>query len=130
MRTVAALTLGLLIGSPALAQQPQPADPTVLMDQMIRQRMELDAQRRNNEATRLELERRDEEHYQRATNQQVMGELMRYCPSGEPPCPRKPPQALLQEASRRGLVEFKPQQPSTECVTMGDGFGGGVTDCY
>jgi putative tryptophan/tyrosine transport system substrate-binding protein len=35
------------------------------------------------------------------------------------------------EVQRRGLVKFTaPQRSGFECVTMGDGDGGGFTDCY
>jgi hypothetical protein len=103
---------------------------------LIRQQQELDVQRDRNEAMRLELERRDLEdqlRYQRASDQQIMGEMARYCPpNGEPPCAAQPPQPLLQEAARRGLIAFAPQPPSgpsADCVTLGDGLGGGITDC-
>jgi hypothetical protein len=60
------------------------------------------ALRRQNEQMRLELERLDLEsqpRHRRLTDSQVMGELTRYCPSGESPCSVEPPTALLQEAA-------------------------------
>jgi hypothetical protein len=135
----ASAVFGLAIMLPqslALAQSQQPVDPTAELQQMIRQQDQLDAQRHQNEAMRLELERRDLEdqlRYRNATDPQIMGELARYCPpNGEPPCSSEPPQSLLQEATKRGLIQFssqRPSAPSADCVTLGDGMGGGVTDC-
>jgi hypothetical protein len=105
----------LLVAGSVRAQTEQPVDPTAILEQMIRQQDELEAQRHRNEAMRLELERRDLEdqlRYRRATNEQIAGEMARYCPNGEPPCSMQPPQSLLQEAARRGRIEFKPQQPT------------------
>jgi len=105
---------------------------------LIQRQTHQDEARQQNEMMRLEIERLDLEQqlrFRRATDSQVEQELARYCPNGEPPCWQTPPSALLQEATRRGLIEYKsaappPRQPGLECLTMGDGEGGGLTDCY
>jgi hypothetical protein len=74
-----------------------------------------DCASRRNEAMRLELERFDLEQklrYRRASKWEIAEELLRYCPNGEPPCRQQPPDSLLQEASRRGLIILSPPATS------------------
>jgi hypothetical protein len=70
-----------------------------------------------NRAMRAELERLDLEEqrrYRRMNDRDVHDQLARYCPSGQPPCWQQPPQALLQEAMRRGTIApAQPQGPRT-----------------
>jgi hypothetical protein len=113
-------------------------DPQAQMNALIQRQMQQDEVRQQNSMMRLELERLDLEQQlrlRRANDSQVEEELSRYCPNGAPPCLRTPPDVLLQEAARRGLIEYRagaePQrQPGLECLTMGDGEGGGITDCH
>jgi hypothetical protein len=116
--------------------QPPPGtiDPLVLENELIRRSMEHNAIRRRNETMRLELERLDLEEqlrYRRMSDFQVSGELGRYCPTGEPPCHPPPPPSLVQEAVRRGLIEFKTTQPSFECLTLSSPDGSdAITNCH
>src|SRR3979411_2194876 len=83
----------IMLSNPAWAQV---VDPQLLMDELVRQQKQLEAQRHRNEMMRLELERTDLEarlRYRRASDRGLMEELMRYCPSGEPPCRPLPPEA-------------------------------------
>jgi hypothetical protein len=94
--------------------------------------------RQQNEMMRLEIERRNlEQELQlgRATDSQIAQELSRYCPLAGQQCLQAPPSALLQEASRRGLVQYMPsaatpQERGFDCVKIGDDLGGGFTDCH
>jgi hypothetical protein len=123
----------LLLTSPARTQ-----DPQGLLNTLIQRQMQQNELQRQNEMMRLQLEQFDLEQQLRfrgASDMQLEQELSRYCPNGEPPCTQTPPNALIQEAARRGLIQYNagnrsPQQPALGCLTMGDGEGGGVTDCY
>lgn len=125
--------LGVLIIAPFA--KAQDLDPLAVMQGMLREHLQEDAQRRENQRMRLELERLDLEKqlmYRRQTDSQLMEELMRYCPSGEPPCIQSPPAALLQEAGHRGLVTFLPksqQAPERDCLVLGLGGGDALLDC-
>ena len=120
-----------------LATSARAQDPQALMNALIQRQMQQDEVRQKNNMMRLEIERLDLEQqlrFRRATDFQIEEELSHYCPNGKPPCWQTPPSALLQEAARRGLIEYKgsarsPQLPALDCVTMGDGLGGGITDC-
>jgi hypothetical protein len=113
-------------------------DPQGLLNTLIQRQMQQNELQRQNEMMRLQLEQLDlkqQLRFRYATDMQIEQELSRYCPNGEPPCTQTPPNALIQEASRRGLIQYNagnrsPQQPALGCLTMGDGEGGGVTDCY
>jgi hypothetical protein len=117
----------LMVTGPGRAQ-----DPQAVLDGLIRQQRENDGPRRHNERLRLELERRDLEdqlRYRRASTDAIMTEIRRYCPSGQPPCAQTPPAPLLQEAVRRGLIEYvQSARPGVECTTVSSG-GLAVTDC-
>jgi hypothetical protein len=120
-----------LVGS-AFAQSPQS-----VLNALIQRQMQQDQLRQQNEMMRLEIERlnlEQELRFRRETDYELSQELSRYCPGGQPPCLQNPPDALLQEAGRRGLIQFTARAPSTgqrglDCVTFGDGEGGGITDC-
>jgi hypothetical protein len=96
-----------------------------LLNYFLQQHREEAEQRSRNEATRLELERLDLEQklrYRRASDPEISQELMRYCPNGEPPCRQQPPDLLLQEASRRGLIILSPPgRPSGVAGSSMDG---------
>jgi len=82
------------------------------------------------ETQRLNLE--EQLRYRRLTDAQVMGELARYCRSGQPPCSPPPPPGLLQEAGRRGLITYLPggpRAPGQECMIVGLGDGDAAVDC-
>jgi hypothetical protein len=105
------LTVVVLWAGGAVAQQ----NPTAMMEGMIRQHLQERAQCQQNESMRLELERRrlqqqleEEGRYRGLSDLQVLDEIRRYCQNGEPPCPMQPPQSLIQEALRRGLIEPAP----------------------
>jgi hypothetical protein len=122
-----------IVAMTSTAHSQQNTNPQNVLDYLLRQQMEQDAQRRQNEAMRLELERRDLEsqlRYQRMSDRDLMNSLTRYCPHVDAPCDRAPP-VLVQEAARRGLIRYLPQprQPGTDCVILGDGLGGGIADC-
>jgi hypothetical protein len=126
-------TLCALGAAPAYAQ-----DPQSVLNYLIHKQIEQDQLRQQNETMRLESERLDlEQHlrFRRETDSELMDDLATYCPNGEPPCSLAPPDALVREAAQRGLIHFRtapqqPRRPAMECVTIGDGDGGGFTDCY
>jgi hypothetical protein len=109
----------------ACAAQPRPApdyvDPQATASALLRRSMDdlarRDAEKQQQQAQRLS--------YQRMSDTQVFGELSRYCPSGPPNCPQEPPEDLIQEAARRGLitpapVQRRPLPPGMDCVSVGD----------
>jgi hypothetical protein len=110
-------------------------DPQAVVSDLLRRHLESDAQRRQNEAMHLELERLDLERqlrYRRLSDTQIMGELARYCPKGEPPCNPSPPDSLLQEAANRGLIQFNrspASPPGQDCMILGLGGGDALLDC-
>jgi hypothetical protein len=123
----------VLIAAPARAQ-----DPQSVLNSLIQREMQQADVRQQNQMMRLEIERRNLEQelrLGRATDSQIVQELSRYCPVAGQQCLQAPPDALLQEAARRGLVQYMPpaaapQQRAFDCVTIGDDFGGGFTDCH
>jgi hypothetical protein len=108
-------------------------DPQGDLDRLIQQqRRELDAQHQTRmlRFKREQAELKVRMRYQTLNVFQLTSELLRYCSNGEPPCEVEPPEPLVQELARRGLIEFKaPNRPNLGCVTFGDGLGGGITDC-
>jgi hypothetical protein len=64
----------------------------------------------------------------RESTDAIVAEMQRYCPSGPPDCRSEPPQALLLELARRGLIEPRPQQRGIECATV-DLEGLAMTEC-
>jgi hypothetical protein len=127
------LILSILLVAPFA--KAQDVDPLALMQGLLRQHLQEDAQYRQNERMLLELQRLDLEEqlrYRRLTDGQVMGELARYCLSGEPPCSPPPPARLLQEAARRGLITYPPsalRAPGQDCMIVGLGDGDAAVDC-
>jgi hypothetical protein len=126
------IILAIAVAVTGCTAQPQPQsqgyDPQAVMNLLIRRELEKDIQRdeqrRQEETIRL--------RYQRASNDDLIAEFTRYCPTGKPPCVQSPPDLLIQEASRRGLLTSTsqhPGRPGIESVTMGDDFGGGITEC-
>ena len=67
-----------------------------------------EARRAQEDIQRRNLER----YYAKLPPGDLIGELHRYCPTGEPPCAYAPPDALVQEAARRGLIIFNNDVPS------------------
>src|SRR5262249_62000137 len=116
MAKATALAAGLVLAACGAQQVQQPIpqtnnliDPLDVQNALLRKAMQDHEARQKNEALRLEIERRDLEdqlRYRRLSDQQVMGELVRFCPKGEPPCAAQPPQPLLQVAAKRGLEPF------------------------
>jgi hypothetical protein len=108
-------------------------DPQALLNGLIQQQMQEYQASHDNRMMQLELERQElakQLRYRQSTNLQIMQELDLYCPSGNPPCPTVPPQSLLQEAARRGLITYTSPPPQDHgCVMLGDGMGGGIADC-
>jgi hypothetical protein len=105
------------------------------MEQMLRQRIEQDAIRHQNEMMRLEIQRQElaaQLRYRQASDGEISNEMMRYCPpAGEPPCRQQPPQALIQEAVRRGLLELTPaSRPRVDCLGVADPEGPVSLSCY
>ena len=121
-----------------LTMSAQAQDPQALMNALIQRQMQRDQLRQQNEIMRLQNERLELEEQQRlrrASDSQIGEDLSRYCPTLEPPCWQAPPNALLEEAARRGIIQYRasaqsPQQPGLDCLTIGDGEGGGFTDCH
>lgn len=129
-KTLAAAAL-CLIGSFAFGQS---QDPQSVLTDLIRQQQQQNAIRQQNERDRLEIEHLDLQErlrYRRMTDLEIGGELARYCPGTQPQCASKPPQPLLQEAVRRGLLTMRHRgtSPGTDCLVFGDGAGGGIVDC-
>jgi hypothetical protein len=128
------VVLVIAVGLTGCAAEPQQGyvDPQAVMSSLLARQVDQlareDAERRQQEAMRLQ--------YQRASNAELMTEFARYCPNGTPPCVQSPPELLIHEASRRGLIEPAPnqrQQPVSagiNCITMPLGMGASVTDCY
>jgi hypothetical protein len=114
----------------ALAQ-----DPQGVVNSLIKRQIETNQLQHRNEMLRLELqndELKEQLKYHHATDSEIEGELALYCRAAEPPCWRSPPPALVDEAARRGLIKLeasKPRRPNFKCITMGDGEGGGITEC-
>jgi hypothetical protein len=112
-------------------------DPQAVMDMLLRREMQRYELSHQNQMMRLELERRDPEEKLRfscASDRQIAEELARYCQNGEPPCWRTPPDILLEEAARRGLVRYSSPQPTPrargqDCMVIGLGQGDGTIDC-
>jgi hypothetical protein len=135
LRGPAIAILAAIQGAPTLTRANAQEDPQAILNGLIQQQMQTYQASQENENMRLELERQeltDQLRYRRATDGQVMQELQLYCPSGNPPCPTVPPQSLLREAVRRGLITFAnqpAQKGSHNGLIFGDGEGGGVADC-
>lgn len=112
-------------------------DPQSILNALIQRQVQHDELRRQNDDMRLEIERRDLEQelrFRQETDSQIANELARYCPAAGAPCLQRPPDALLREGARRGLVEYgtDPQSRARrgfDCVSIGDDEGGGFTDC-
>jgi hypothetical protein len=131
-----ALFIGIACALVAASARAQ--DPQSVLNALIQREMQQADVRQQNEMMRLEIERRNLEQelrLGRATDSQIAQELSRYCPIAGQQCLQAPPDALLQEAAQRGLVQYMPpaappQQRAFDCVTIGDDFGGGFTDCH
>jgi hypothetical protein len=130
------IIIGSMLLAAAVPIRAEQYDPQSVLNSLIQQHLHEDAQRRQNEATRLELEHLDLQRqlrYHRLSDRDLMAELTRYCPNGEPPCTQVPPTALLQEAAQRGIILFpnplQSIQPGFDCITFPDDDGGGITDC-
>jgi len=113
----------------------QSIDPQLLMDYMLRQRIEESAVRHQNEMMRLEIERQERAaqlRYRQASDREISAEMVRYCPpAGEPPCRQQPPQVLIQEAARRGLIKLAPtSRPRVDCLGVADPDGPLSLSCY
>jgi hypothetical protein len=67
--------------------------------------------------------------YARLSDQQLQHEIDQFCPIGAPVCSQQLPTELAQEGIRRGLLKPSPLPRGMDCVTMGDGEGGGITQC-
>lgn len=129
--------VAIAIGLAGCSEQPQPqpnyVDPVAAVSGLLQKQINDDARqehdRQQNDAMRL--------RYQRASNAALVAEFDSYCPGGKPPCVRSPPDLLVEEAAKRGLIEHvptsqqpqQPRQPGTTCVAMGDEMGGGIIDC-
>jgi hypothetical protein len=122
----------MLAASSASAQ-----DPQAVMNMLLQRQMQQYELNRQNQTMRLELERRELEEklrLSRASDRQIAEELVRYCQNGEPPCWRTPPVALLDEAVRRGLVQYSspqptPRAPGQDCMVIALGQGDATIDC-
>jgi hypothetical protein len=112
-------------------------DPQAVMDMLLKRGMQQYELSHQNQMMRLESERRELEEKLRlssTSDRQVAEELARYCQNGEPPCWRRPPVILLDEAARRGLVQYSSPQPTTkapveDCMVIGLGQGDATIDC-
>jgi hypothetical protein len=128
---ILAIAATIVLAAPAWSQH---VDPQSVMDELLR---------RYAPGTPTEVyrpnRRRDYDdqyalRYRRLSSGEIMMELRRYCPNGKPPCSYEPPQALLQEAANRGLIEYidplpQPRRPSIECTTVDAGDGLAITEC-
>jgi len=113
----------------------QSIDPQLFMDRMLRQRIEESTVRHQNEMMRLENQRQElaaQLRYRQASDREISGEMMRYCPpAGEPPCRQQPPEVLIQEAARRGLIKLAPtSRPRVDCLGVADPEGPVSLSCY
>ena len=112
-------------------------DPQAVMNMLLQRQMQQYELSHQNQMMRLELERRELEErlrLSRASDRQIAEELTRYCQNGEPPCRRTPPVTLLEEAARRGLVQYSSPQPTSrapeqDCMVIGLGQGDATIDC-
>jgi hypothetical protein len=102
MRRIILAAAIVLVTSSAWSQY---LDPQALMDRLLRDTVRKDEERRREEAW--------ERYYRSLSSHDLMVQLRRYCPSGEPPCEYEPPDALLAALMRRGLIEPKSTAPPT-----------------
>lgn len=131
-----ALLLAACANNPQVQGQEEPSasGPTVQTNNPTHDLQQLSTTGQPTATMRSEGEGRDLEdrpRYQQMSNNAVADELDRYCPYLAPPCHPAPPDSLVREAARRGLIKFKspPTQPTTECIVVSDGSGGGAADC-
>jgi hypothetical protein len=133
-RRSALATLAAILNAATLATA-SAQDPQAVLNGLIQQQTQEYQASHDNRMMQMQLDRQElaeKLRFRRATNLQIMQELDLYCPSGNPPCPSPPPQSLLQEAARRGLITMasRPsQEEARDCLIFGDGEGGGIADC-
>lgn len=100
-------------------------DPQDVMDRLIRERwakMQRDQQER-------QIMTAERARLATVPDGEIGRELMSYCPQMQPPCIAQPPDALLDEALRRGIIVGQRPAPGSDCMFFGDGMGGGIGDC-
>jgi hypothetical protein len=122
IRSIAGFIILALSPSASFAQY----DPQSYMDYLLRreqQKYELRYRERMYEEQRRA-------YYRSASDYQIQDELSRYCPPNAVLCNSVPPD-LAEEGIRRGLLTASPgsASPGFQCLTFGDGMGGGITDC-
>lgn len=116
------IAIAILLTSCSAQPQPQQnyVNPQAAVSGMLQRHLE--------EGARMEEQRRQEaamrQHYQRLSRDQIGAELTRYCPgSNASSCIQRPPDALVEEARRRGLIEPvamspQPRRPGMDCVVV------------
>ena len=119
------------------AQQPlgtAPPDPAAMLLQSAN-RMQAELQQEDEARQRAKAqEKAQEQRYAAMPPSDLMAELKRYCPRLNPPCDYAPPETLLNEAMRRGLIQsagvpLPRPRAGTDCVALGDELGGGIINC-
>jgi hypothetical protein len=112
-----------LLAACAVQTQPDYTSPQSVLNSLIRQQTERQVAEDANKQRQAALR----QSYRSLSNEQLVSEFDRYCPSVSPLCDK-----LTQEAVDRGLMTptpRKPLAPGVDCVSLGDGEGGAITDC-
>jgi hypothetical protein len=120
-----AITGAVLLALYAGLASAQTYDPQTVLDSLIQRQLQ-DQARRDWEAQQAQ---QRAAFYASLSDQQLMQQTDQFCPIGGPVCSQQLPTELAQEGIRRRLIPTAPLPPGMDCVTMGDGEGGGITEC-
>jgi hypothetical protein len=124
--TIGVLAGCALPGQPPAQQQANPEDPTAVMQQLLRGEME-DIARRRADQQKERIQKEQEEAYDRqmCLKAGYRGPDIDQCVRDSAEYRRKG-----NDFSAWGTpAERSQNRRSFDCVTLGDGLGGGITDC-
>jgi hypothetical protein len=127
LATFVAVSLAIcILPDQAWAQQMNTQDPIAIEEQLLRWQMEeMARQRADAERERVANHRQEAYQRQMCLRAGFRGQDVDQCVRDSEPSRR----------TRSGYSEYTmPERarsyPSTECITFGDGVGGGITECY